>query len=48
MNLKARLDENNDDSGNQHKLIRNAHNVKEKLIEEHHTDRIGGLFGGRL
>ena len=39
-NLKARLDENNDDSNNRLKLIRDAHNVKEKVIEEQHTDRM--------
>ncbi len=39
-NLKARLDENNDDSDNRLKLIRDAHNVKEKVIEEQHTDRM--------
>jgi Mn-dependent DtxR family transcriptional regulator len=40
-NLKARLDENNDDSDNRLKLIRDAHNVKkENVIEELHTDRM--------
>lgn len=39
-NLKARLDEGNDDSDNRLKLIRSAHNVKEKAIEEQHTDRM--------
>ena len=39
-NLKARLDENNDESDNRLKLIRDAHNVKEKVIEEQHTDRM--------
>ncbi len=39
-NLKARLDENNDDSDNRLKLIRDAHNVKEEVIEEQHTDRM--------
>ncbi len=39
-NLKARLEENNDDSDNRLKLIRDAHNVKEKVIEEQHTDRM--------
>ena len=39
-NLKGKLDENNDDSYNRLKLIRNAHNVKEKVIEEQHTDRM--------
>jgi Mn-dependent DtxR family transcriptional regulator len=38
-NLKARLDENNDDAGKRLKLIRNAHNVKEKVVE-HHTERV--------
>jgi Mn-dependent DtxR family transcriptional regulator len=38
--LKARLDENNDDSVKRLKLIRDAHNVKEKVIEEQHTDRM--------
>ena len=37
--MKSRLDKNNDDSGNRIKLIRNAHNVKEKL-EEQYTDRM--------
>jgi len=39
-NLKGKLDENNDDSYNRLKLIRDAHNVKEKVIEEQHTDRM--------
>jgi Mn-dependent DtxR family transcriptional regulator len=39
-NLKARLDENNDDAGKRLKLIRNAHNVKEKVVEEHHAERV--------
>ena len=39
-NLKARLEENNDDSDNRLKLIRDAHNVKEKVIEGQHTDRM--------
>lgn len=39
-NLKARLDEGNDDSENRLKLIRDAHNVKEKVIHEQHTDRM--------
>jgi Mn-dependent DtxR family transcriptional regulator len=39
-NLKARLEENNDDGDNRLKLIRDAHNVKEKIIEEQHTDRM--------
>ena len=39
-NLKARLEENNDDSDNRLKLIRDAHNVKEKVVEEQHTDRM--------
>jgi Mn-dependent DtxR family transcriptional regulator len=38
--LKARLDGNNDDRDNRLKLIRDAHNVKEKVIEEQHTDRM--------
>ncbi|MGB7954960.1 MAG: winged helix-turn-helix transcriptional regulator, partial [Candidatus Nitrosopolaris sp.] len=38
--MKARLEENNDDSDNRLKLIRDAHNVKEKVIEEQHTDRM--------
>jgi Mn-dependent DtxR family transcriptional regulator len=37
--VKARLDENNDDSGHRLKLIRDAHNVKEKVLEQH-TDRM--------
>jgi Mn-dependent DtxR family transcriptional regulator len=37
--LKARLDENNDDNGHRLKLIRDAHNVKEKVLEQH-TDRM--------
>ena len=39
-NLKARLDENNVDSENRLKLIRDVHNVKGKVIEERHTDRM--------
>jgi Mn-dependent DtxR family transcriptional regulator len=39
-NLKARLEENNDDGDNRLKLIRDAHKVKEKIIEEQHTDRM--------
>jgi Mn-dependent DtxR family transcriptional regulator len=39
-NLKGRLDENNDYSDNPLKLIHDAHNVKEKIIEEKHTDRM--------
>jgi Mn-dependent DtxR family transcriptional regulator len=39
-NLKARLEEKNDDGDNRLKLIRDAHNVKEKIIEEQHTDRM--------
>lgn len=39
-NLKARLEENNDDSDKRLKLIRDAHKVKEKVIEEQHTDRM--------
>ena len=38
--MKARQDENNDDSGHRLKLIRDAQNVKGKVIEEHHTDRM--------
>ena len=38
-NLKARLDKDNDGS-DRLKLIRNAHNVKEKAIHEQHTDRM--------
>ncbi|MGA9154313.1 MAG: iron dependent repressor, metal binding and dimerization domain protein [Candidatus Nitrosopolaris sp.] len=37
--MKARLDENNDDSGHRLKLIRDAHNVKEKVLEQH-TNRM--------
>jgi Mn-dependent DtxR family transcriptional regulator len=39
-NLKARLDENNHDRDNRLKLIRDAHNVKRKVIHEQHTDRM--------
>jgi Mn-dependent DtxR family transcriptional regulator len=39
-NLKARLDENNHDRDNRLKLIRDAHNVKQKVIHEQHTDRM--------
>ena len=39
-NLKAKLDENNNNSDNRLKLIRDAHNVKQKVIEEQHTDRM--------
>ena len=39
-NLKARLDENNLDRDNRLKLIRDAHNVKRKVIHEQHTDRM--------
>jgi Mn-dependent DtxR family transcriptional regulator len=39
-NLKARIDEGNDDSDNLLKLIRDAHNVKEKVIHEQHLDRM--------
>jgi hypothetical protein len=38
--LKARIDEGNDDSDNRLKLIRDAHNVKEKVIHEQHLDRM--------
>jgi Mn-dependent DtxR family transcriptional regulator len=37
--LKARLDKENDER-DRLKLIRNAHNVKEKAIHEQHTDRM--------
>ena len=37
--MKARLDQNNDDSDNRLKVIRDVHNVKEKVIENH-TDRM--------
>jgi Mn-dependent DtxR family transcriptional regulator len=39
-NLKSKLDENKNDSDNRLKLIRDAHNVKQKVIEEQHTDRM--------
>jgi Mn-dependent DtxR family transcriptional regulator len=39
-NLKARLNEGNDHSENRLKLIRDAHNVKLKIIHEQHTDRM--------
>ena len=39
-NLKARLDKNNHDRDNRLKLIRDAHNVKQKVIHEQHTDRM--------
>jgi len=39
-NLKVKLDENNNKSDNRLKLIRDAHNVKQKVIEGQHTDRI--------
>ena len=39
-NLKVKLDENNNNSDNRLKLIRDAHNVKQKVIEGQHTDRI--------
>jgi Mn-dependent DtxR family transcriptional regulator len=39
-NLKARLDEVNDDSENRLKLIRDAHNVEQKITHEQHTDRM--------
>ncbi|MGB6673204.1 MAG: iron dependent repressor, metal binding and dimerization domain protein [Candidatus Nitrosopolaris sp.] len=38
--MKARLDENNLDRDNRLKLIRDAHNVKRKVIHEQHTDRM--------
>ena len=38
--MKARLNEGNDDSDNRVKLIRDAHNVKEKVIHDQHTDRM--------
>ena len=38
--MKARLNEGNDYSDNRLKLIRDAHNVKEKVIHEQHTDRM--------
>ncbi|MFZ0893505.1 MAG: transcriptional regulator MntR [Candidatus Nitrosopolaris sp.] len=38
--MKARLDENNHDRDNRLKLIRDAHNVKRKVIHEQHTDRM--------
>ena len=38
--MKARLEGNNDDSDKRLKLIRDAHNVQEKIIEEQHTDRM--------
>ena len=38
--MKARLDENNHDKDNHLKLIRDAHNVKQKVIHEQHTDRM--------
>jgi hypothetical protein len=39
-NLKAGLDENNHDRDNRLKLIRDAHNVKQKVIHEQQTDRM--------
>ncbi len=38
--MKARLDENINYNDDRLKLIRNAHNTKEKVIEEQHTDRM--------
>jgi Mn-dependent DtxR family transcriptional regulator len=38
--LKTKLDEGNDDSDNRLKLIRDAHNVEQKIIQEQHTDRM--------
>ena len=38
--MKARLDEGNDHSENRLKLIRDAHNVKQKIIHEQHTHRM--------
>ena len=42
--MKARLDENNDDSGNRLKLIRNAHNVKEQVIEDRMEDYLEVIY----
>ncbi len=39
-NLKTRLDKNNNDNDDRLKLIRDAHNMKEKVIEEQQTDRM--------
>ena len=39
-NLKTKLNESNDDGDNRPKLIRDAHNVKQKIIQEQHTDRM--------
>jgi Mn-dependent DtxR family transcriptional regulator len=39
-NLKARLDKNDNVNDKRLKLIRAAHNVKEKVIEEQQTDRM--------
>jgi len=39
-NLKDRVDKGNDHSENRLKLIRDAHNVKQKVIHEQHTDRM--------
>ena len=39
-NLKTRLDKNNNDNDDHLKLIRDAHNMKEKVIEEQQTDRM--------
>ena len=38
--LKTKLDEGSDYSDNRLKLIRDAHNVKQKIIQEQHTNRI--------
>ena len=42
--MKARLDENNNDSGDCLKLIRNAHNVKEKVIEDRMEDYLEVIY----
>ena len=38
--MKTKLNESNDDGDNRPKLIRDAHNVKQKIIQEQHTDRM--------
>ena len=38
--LKTKLDEGSDYSDNRLKLIRDAHNVKQKIIQEQHTNRM--------
>ena len=38
--MKARIDKNNDDYDYRLKLIRDAHNMKEKVIGEQQTDRM--------